>query len=146
MKLVLFIYDFPHKKSLKGMQLIKSKGIEDVYVIASPKVELKFRQSKNRVSVLETEIIEPSTLANQYGWDSLVTNHNSEEAISFLKKIKIYDTEHTKLRLGSESDGGSEDDSRSSGLQMPRNDSGQKDSHVSSRNCFRSITSSSTVN
>ena len=88
MKLVLFIYDFPHKKSLKGMQLIKSKGIEDVYVIASPKVELKFRQSKNRVSVLETEIIEPSTLANQYGWDSLVTNHNSEEAISFLKKIK----------------------------------------------------------
>jgi hypothetical protein len=26
--------------------------------------------------------------------------------MSFLKKIKIYDTEHTKLRLGSESDGG----------------------------------------
>ena len=49
------------------MQLIKSKGIEDVHVIASPKVDLKFRQSKNRVSVLETEIIEPSKLANQYG-------------------------------------------------------------------------------
>lgn len=88
MKLVLFIYDFPHKKSLKGMQLIKSKGIEDVHVIASPKVELKFRQSKNRVSVLETEIIEPSKLANQYGWNSLVENHNSEAVISFLKKIK----------------------------------------------------------
>jgi len=88
MKLVLFIYDFPHKKSLKGMQLIKSKGIEDVHVIASPKVELKFRQSKNRVSVLETEIIEPSKLANQYGWNSLVENHNSEAVISFLKKTK----------------------------------------------------------
>jgi len=88
MKLVLFIYDFPHKKSLKGMQLIKSKGIEDVYVIASPKVELKFRQSKHRVSVFETEIIEPSKLANQYGWNSLVENHNSEAVISFLKKIK----------------------------------------------------------
>ena len=70
------------------MQLIKSKGIEDVYVIASPKVELKFRQSKHRVSVFETEIIEPSKLANQYGWNSLVENHNSEAVISFLKKIK----------------------------------------------------------
>ena len=39
-----------HKKSLKGMQLLKSKGIKDVYVVASPKVELKFRKSKKQSS------------------------------------------------------------------------------------------------
>lgn len=88
MKLVLFVYDFPHKKSLKGMQLLKSEGVKDIFVVASPKVELKFRQSKNRVAVIENEIIEPITLAKEYGWEYLVANHNSEKALKFYKKIK----------------------------------------------------------
>ena len=88
MKLVLFVYDFPHKKSLKGMQLLKSEGVKDVFVVASPKVELKFRQSKNRVAVIENEIIEPISLAKEYGWMSLVANHNSKEALEFYNKIK----------------------------------------------------------
>ena len=88
MKIVLFVYDFPHKKSLKGMQLLKSKGIKDVYVVASPKVELKFRKSKNRVAVIENEIVEPANLAKEYGWESFVAGHNSEEALTFYKTIK----------------------------------------------------------
>ncbi len=88
MKIVLFVYNFPHKKSLKGMQLLKSQGINDVFVIASPKIELKFRQSSNRVSVIENEIIEPYDLAKEYGWKPLVANHNSDIAIKYLKNIK----------------------------------------------------------
>ena len=88
MKIILFVYDFPHKKSLKGMQLIKSYGLKDVVVISSPKIELKFRQSRNRIAVLENEIVQPTNLAAQYGWESLVASHNSDESISFLKKIQ----------------------------------------------------------
>ena len=88
MKIILFVYDFPHKKSLSGMQLLKSKGIKDVFVIASPKVELKIRQSKVRVAVLENQIIEPTTLAKEYGWEALVANHNSDETIEYIKTIK----------------------------------------------------------
>ncbi len=88
MKIVLFVYDFPHKKSLKGMQLIKSEGVKDIFVVGSPKVELNFRQSRNRVAVIENEIIEPIALAKEYGWETLVTNHNSDKALEFYNKIK----------------------------------------------------------
>jgi len=88
MKIVLFVYDFPHKKSLKGMQIIKSHGFKEVFVVLSPKIELKFRQSQTRISVVEKEIIQPSSLAYQYGWKSLVANHNSDEALSFYRQIK----------------------------------------------------------
>ncbi len=88
MKIVLFIYNFPHKKSLKGMQLLKSKAVNDIFVIASPKIDLKFRKSKNRISVIEEEIIDPLIVAKEYGWKSLVAYHNSKEAIEFIKTIK----------------------------------------------------------
>ncbi len=86
--LILFTYNFPHKKSLRGMQLVKSYGLKNVGVIASPKVKLDIRQSKNRINVTEKEIINPSTLAEHYGWRTLIAHHNSEEAISFYKKLK----------------------------------------------------------
>lgn len=88
MKIILFVYDFPHKKSLKGMQLLKSEGVKDIFVVGSPKVELKFRQSRNRVSVYENETIEPIALAKEYGWESMVANHNSEKALEFYNKVK----------------------------------------------------------
>lgn len=86
--LILFTYNFPHKKSLKGMQLVKSHGFKNVNVIASPKVKLDFRQSKNRINVAEQEIINPSTLSKHYGWKTLIAHHNSEKAISFYKELK----------------------------------------------------------
>lgn len=85
--IVIFVYNFPHKKSLKGMQLIKSYGYKNISLIAAPKIKLKFRQSKNRISVREEEIVNPYELAKEYGWKSIVAEHNSKEAVSFLHKI-----------------------------------------------------------
>ena len=81
---------FHIKKSLSGMQLLKIKGIKEVFVIASPKVELKIRQSKVRVAVLENQIIEPTTLAKEYGWEALVANHNSDETIEYIKQLNLH--------------------------------------------------------
>lgn len=86
--LILFTYDFPHKKSLKGMQLVKSYGFKNVYVISSPKQKLDIRPSKNRISVYEQEIVNPSTLSKHYGWKTIIAHHNSEEAITFFREIK----------------------------------------------------------
>ena len=86
--IVLFVYSFPHKKTLKGMQLIKSYGFKNITVIAAPKIELKFRQSKNRISVREEEIVKPYELAKEYGWKAIEAEHNSKETVSFLNKIR----------------------------------------------------------
>ena len=87
-KIVIFVYNFQHKKSLKGMQIIKSHGLENIHVVASPKVKLNFSQSKNRISIREEEFINPIDISNQYGWESVVAPHNSEDALNYYKEIK----------------------------------------------------------
>tara|TARA_X000000368_G_scaffold108809_1_gene84685 strand:- start:51353 stop:52084 length:732 start_codon:yes stop_codon:yes gene_type:complete len=87
-KVVLFVYDFPHRKSLNGMQLIKNLLVDDVLVVCAPKLNLKFRQSKKRILVHEDEILNPSDVAKTYGWGTLTAIHNSDESIKFLKKYK----------------------------------------------------------
>ena len=86
--IILFVYNFPHKKSLKGMQLIKSYGLNDISVVAAPKKKLNFRQSKKRISIQEEELVNPFELALQYGWKALVADHNSKEALQFYNDIK----------------------------------------------------------
>ena len=86
-KVIVFVYDFPHRKSLSGMQIIKNSAIENVFIISQPWIKLNFRRSKNRVAVVEDEFINPSDLARSYGWEVLISKHNSEEAIDFYNKI-----------------------------------------------------------
>lgn len=86
--LILFVYNFPHKKSLKGMQLVKSYGLNGVSVVAAPKKILNFRQSITRVSIREEQLINPFELAVKYGWNAIVADHNSKEALQFYNKIK----------------------------------------------------------
>ncbi len=86
-KVIVFVYDFPHRKSLSGMQIIKNSGIENVLVISQPWIKLTFRKSKNRISVIEDEFTNPTDLARSYGWEVLTSMHNSKEAIDFYSKI-----------------------------------------------------------
>ena len=39
--------------------------------------------------MIENEIVEPANLAKEYGWESFVAGHNSEEALTFYKTIKL---------------------------------------------------------
>ena len=50
-KIVVFTYDFPHRKSLTGMQIIKNSKFQNIYIVSQPWIELKFRKSKNRKEV-----------------------------------------------------------------------------------------------
>ncbi len=87
-KIVIFVYDFPHKKSLTGLQIIKNSSFNNVFVISSPWQKLNFRRSKNRIAVIEDEILNPTDIAKKYGWETFVALHNSEEALNFYNEIK----------------------------------------------------------
>ena len=69
-KIVVFVYDFPHKKSLTGLQIIKNSSFNNVFVISSPWQKLNFRRSKNRIAVIEDEILNPTDIAKKYGWET----------------------------------------------------------------------------
>ena len=81
-------YDFPHRKSLTGMQIIKNSKFQNIYIVSQPWIELKFRKSKNRKEVFESEILNPTDVGKAYGWKTFVGMHNSDEAIDFYKNIK----------------------------------------------------------
>ena len=87
-KIVVFTYDFPHRKSLSGMQIIKNSKFQNIYIVSQPWIELKFRKSKNRKEVFESEILNPTDVGKAYGWKTFVGMHNSDEAIDFYKNIK----------------------------------------------------------
>jgi len=87
-KIVVFTYDFPHRKSLTGMQIIKNSQYQNIYIVSQPWIELKFRKSKNRKEVFESEILNPTDVGKAYGWKTFVGMHNSDEAIDFYKNIK----------------------------------------------------------
>ena len=87
-KIVVFTYDFPHRKSLTGMQIIKNSKFQNIYIVSQPWIELKFRKSKNRKEVFESEILNPTDVGKAYGWKTFVGMHNSDEAIDFYKNIK----------------------------------------------------------
>ena len=87
-KIVVFVYDFPHKKSLTGLQIIKNSSFNNVFVISSPWQKLNFRRSKNRIAVIEDEILNPTDIAKKYEWETFIALHNSEEALNFYNEIK----------------------------------------------------------
>ena len=87
-KIVVFVYDFPHRKSLTGLQIIKNSIHENIYVVSQPYTELKFRKSKNRKEVFEKEILNPTDISKAYGWETFVNIHNSAEALNFYESIK----------------------------------------------------------
>ena len=87
-KIIVFTYDFPHRKSLTGLQIIKNSNYKNIYVISQPWIELKFRKSKKRKEVFESEVLNPTSVAQSYGWETLVSMHNSIEALDFYNSVK----------------------------------------------------------
>ena len=43
--IVVFVYDFPHRKSLSGMQIIKNSDFENIFIVSQPWIKLNYRNS-----------------------------------------------------------------------------------------------------
>lgn len=88
LKIVLFVYDFPHRKSLYGMQIIKNLNYSNVLVLSAPFRKLNIENSKLKISVFEKEFINPSDLTIAYNWKVLIDDHNSQNIQNNLLEYK----------------------------------------------------------
>ena len=88
-KILIFTYDFPHKKTNLGLDVIHKFFNGDVHVIASPKKKLNFYKSKIRVSTNEEGLLAPEIISKANNWDFVKFDHDSEDAIDYIKKNNI---------------------------------------------------------
>ncbi len=88
LKIALFAYDFPNRKCLNGMQIIKKFNPEKVYTITQPWLELNISRSEKRIAVFDDEVLNPTDVAISYGWQVHTGIHNSKETINYLNKIE----------------------------------------------------------
>lgn len=89
MKIGIFAYNFRHWKTQAGIQNLCMAGYKPEVIFAADPVELKFYQSKIRVSPKDLFLWHPKELCDFYCIDYHVVRHNSEETATIVKKASL---------------------------------------------------------
>tara|TARA_R100000008_G_scaffold86624_1_gene80527 strand:- start:3349 stop:4050 length:702 start_codon:yes stop_codon:yes gene_type:complete len=89
MKIGIFAYNFRHWKTQAGIQNLCMAGYKPEVIFAADPVELKFYQSKIRVSPKDLFLWHPKELCDFYSIDYHVVRHNSEETATIVKKASL---------------------------------------------------------
>lgn len=81
--LVVFAYDFPHRKTYEFLSRFKALGYENVVVLAAPKQNLKTGSGNNTFSSLIDSSFIPNTqdICVLYGYSFFSVAHHDHEAI-----------------------------------------------------------------
>lgn len=88
MKICLFAYNFPHKKTQEGLYKLIQNNVEIISVILTDPVKLNFTPSKIRVGVKDILYEQPKEICKKFNIPYVILNHNSSECQEHLKKIK----------------------------------------------------------
>lgn len=88
-KLMLFVYDFPHKKTQDFIFRLVVEGYKIDYCIAAPWKKLNIQSSSVRVDQKHVGLIHPRLICQKFKIKYQVFDHNSEKAISFIKKNPV---------------------------------------------------------
>lgn len=88
-KLMLFIYDFPHKKTQDFLFRLVVEGYKIDYCIAAPWKKLNIQSSSVRVDQKHTGLIHPRLICQRFKIKYLSSDHQSKEAIDFIKKNPV---------------------------------------------------------
>ena len=89
MKIGIFAYNFRHWKTQAGIQNLCMAGYKPEVIFAADPVELKFYQSKIRVSPKDLFLWHPKELCDFYSIDYHVVRHNSEETATMVKEASL---------------------------------------------------------
>lgn len=90
MKIAVFVYDFPHKKSQDIMFRLRAEDIPVSCVIANPFVKLINSNKPNiRVKPMHENLMHPKKVAKSLKYTYYITAHNSSRSIEILKKHNI---------------------------------------------------------
>lgn len=82
---MLFGYDFPHKKTTDFIFRLLVEGIKISYVLGAPWVKLPIPNSSLRTSPINVGMPHPRDVCKRFGIKYLTVNHNSKDAINYLK-------------------------------------------------------------
>jgi len=90
MKIALFVYNFPHKKSYNGLCNLIINRIKISQILAMNKIKLKFKNKpKIRDSISGINYYSAKLLADRFNIKYKIINFESKKIISFCKKKKF---------------------------------------------------------
>ena len=85
--LVVFAYDFPHKKTYEGLLRLHLAGIPIALVIGAPFVQLNIRESAIRVGPAKLQFLSARHVCDRLGIPYVREAHNSPETVAALREI-----------------------------------------------------------
>ena len=86
---MLFIYDFPHKKTQDFIFRLIVEGYKIGYCIAAPWKKLNIRNSSVRIDQKHVSLIHPRLICQKFKIKYLSADHNSTKTADFIKNNPI---------------------------------------------------------
>lgn len=84
MKIGVFAYNFPHKKTFEGIMNLLIHGVPVDCILAADPVKLNFYQSQVRISPKGLVYPHPSKIAARFNIPYTVVPHNAPEAVDII--------------------------------------------------------------
>ena len=88
MRILVFAYDFPHIKTNRGLDNLISNGIKPVAVIAQPYKNLNLPKNRIKFDINYKNPEDTKIICNKNNLTYFKSDHNSNESIEFINKIK----------------------------------------------------------
>jgi len=82
-------YDFDHEKTYEGLVRLFLENIDVACVLAAPRVDLPFYQSKIRIAPKGIGYPHPRQVAKRLGVPYYVVQHNIEECVSIIREHEL---------------------------------------------------------
>lgn len=86
MRLLCFIYDFPHYKSSQGLMALKANGFYNVTCVAAPFVKLNIKKSPTRIAPIFQSLPQPRYLCENLDYKYYTWPHEKIDA-DFLRNF-----------------------------------------------------------
>ena len=86
---MLFVYDFPHKKTQDFLFRLVVEGYKIEYCIAAPWKKLNIKSPSVRIDQTHVGLVHPGLICQRLKIKYLSSDHNSEQTINFIKNNPV---------------------------------------------------------
>ena len=86
--LIVFAYNFPHKKTQDVLLHLFVQGYKVGWVLATEPVQLNIPPHTVRTKIRHSALLQPREIAERIGAEYIVAPHNSSEVKDFLEQLK----------------------------------------------------------
>ncbi|MBI3416409.1 MAG: hypothetical protein HY043_14030 [Verrucomicrobia bacterium] len=89
MKLAVFAYNFPHRKTQEFLLRLFLEKAQVVVVLAADPVKLNIPSSTLRVKPRHGALIHPRVISERLGWRYEVVDHKSQQCADLIKELAV---------------------------------------------------------